>query len=180
MTEIENKTTAPAPTTEPQATSNARRRRSLRELQDDVPSNAVERTQPERLARALEHAKICARIADDNRAKDILLLDLRQATPLVDYFVIATATARRQGHAIASEVDQDMKRLGEHKLGIEGSEEGRWTLIDYGDFVVHVFSPEARAYYALEEIWGDAPRLDWRDPSRPAPAARDGEAESNS
>ena len=77
MTEIENKTTAPTPTPEPQATSNARRRRSLRELQDDVPSNAVDRTQPERLARALEHARICARIADDNRAKDILLLDLR-------------------------------------------------------------------------------------------------------
>jgi ribosome-associated protein len=162
MTEIENKTTAHTPPTEPQATSNARRRRSLRELQDDVPSNAVDRTQPERLARALEHARICARIADDNRAKDILLLDLRQATPLVDYFV--------------------MKRIGERKLGIEGSEEGRWTLIDYGDFVVHVFSAEARAYYALEEIWGDAPRLDWRDPSRPAAAGAgpEDEAVSNS
>ena len=129
------------------------------------------RGKPERLAKALEHARICARIADDNRAKDILLLDLRQATPLVDFFVIATADSRRQSNAIASEIDQEMKRLGEHKLGIEGSEEGRWVLIDYGDFVVHVFSSEARTYYALEEIWGDAVRLDWRDPDRPTAAA---------
>ncbi len=57
-----------------------------------------------------------------------------------------------------------MKKRGEAKLGIEGSEEGRWTLIDYGDFVVHVFSPEDRAYYALEDIWGDAPHLEWQEP----------------
>ena len=59
-----------------------------------------------------------------------------------------------------------MKKLGEDKLGMEGSEEGSWILIDYGDFVVHIFSDEARTYYALEEIWGDAPRLEWRDPAR--------------
>ena len=56
---------------------------------------------------------------------------------------------------MASEIDQAMKKFGEAKLGMEGSEDGRWTLIDYGDFVVHIFSPEDRAYYALEEIWGD-------------------------
>ncbi len=61
--------------------------------------------------------------------------------------MIVTATSRRQGNAIASEIDQAMKKLGEAKLGLEGSEEGRWILIDYGDFVVHIFSPEDRAYY---------------------------------
>ena len=99
-----------------------------------------------------------ARIADDNRAKDILLLDLRQATPLIDFFVIASANSRRQAYAIASEIDQELKKLGEAKLGMEGAEEGRWILVDYGDFVVHIFSEDARTYYALEEIWGDAPR----------------------
>ena len=151
------------------------RSRGLRrnDVQDDVPFHALARSQPERLERALEHARICARIADDNRAKDLLVLDLRLVTPLVDYFVIATANSRRQSHAIGSEIDQEMKRLGEAKLGIEGSEEGRWILIDYGDFVVHVFSGEARAFYALEEVWGDAPRLDWQDPNqvRHAPKA---------
>jgi ribosome-associated protein len=134
-----------------------------------VPHGATERREPRRAALALERARIAAGIADHNRGKDILLLDLRQITPLVDYFVIITAGSRRQSHAIASEVDQEMKKLGEAKLGIEGSEEGRWTLIDYGDFVVHIFSPEDRAYYALEEIWGDAPKLDWTAGETPAP-----------
>jgi ribosome-associated protein len=137
--------------------------------QDNVPTSAVARRSPERVEIALEHARIGARIADENRGKDILLLDLRGVTPLVDFFVIASATSRRQGHAIASEIDAEMKKLGERKLGIEGSEEGRWILIDYGDFVVHVFSDEARAYYALEEIWGDAEQLDWQDPARVRP-----------
>lgn len=147
-------------------------RRPDHEPQDDVPYNAAARTQPDRMARALEHARICARIADDNRAKDIMVLDLRQATPLVDFFVVATASSRRQGNAIATEIDQEMKRLKEFKLGLEGSEEGRWVLIDYGDFVVHIFSGEARSYYALEDIWGDAPRLDWQDPDRVRHAPR--------
>ncbi len=151
-------------------TTTPRRTRSLRtrdshEFQDEVPHHATDRREPNRMGIALEHARRCARIADDNRAKDIILLDLHKATPLVDYFVIATAGSRRQSNAIVIEIDQEMKKLGEHKLGIEGSEEGRWTLIDYGDFVVHVFSPEDRVYYGLEDIWGDAPRLDWQDSS---------------
>lgn len=140
------------------------RNRSLRSMQDDVPHHATERRDPRRASLALDRARACARIADDNRAKDILVLDLRQTTPLVDFFVIVTATARRQSNAIASEIDQAMKKQGEAKLGLEGSEEGRWILIDYGDFVVHIFSPEFRAFYALEDIWGDAPQLDWQEP----------------
>ena len=154
--------TLPITATPPRGTHNA---------QDEVPSSAVARTAPGRVETALEHARMCARIAADNRARDILLLDLRESTALVDFFVIATATSRRQGNAIAIEVDQEMKRIAEYKLGIEGSEEGRWSLIDYGDFVVHVFSEEARAYYRLEDIWGDAPQLDWAEPAPPLAAA---------
>jgi ribosome-associated protein len=163
---------------EPQAPGLPKRLRALRDVQDAVAPGAAGRTEPNRLQAALEHARICARIAEDNRARDILLLDLRAATPLVDYFVIASAASRRQAHAIASEIDAEMKSIGERKLGIEGSEEGRWILIDYGDFVVHVFSEEARQYYALEEIWGDAPRLDWSDPDRPQAPAREGDEPS--
>jgi ribosome-associated protein len=100
-------------------------------------------------------------MAADNRGKDVLLLDLRTSTPLIDFFVIASAASRRQAYAIADEIDQEMKKRGERKLGIEGAEEARWILIDYGDFVVHVFSEDARSYYSLEEVWGDAPRIDW-------------------
>ncbi|MDR3634451.1 MAG: ribosome silencing factor [Isosphaeraceae bacterium] len=169
-----HETMSPTPQPNPRTTAETKRlARREHEAQDDVPHTAAARTTPDRVARALEHARRCARIADDNRGKEILLLDLRGATPLVDFFVIITAASRRLSHAIADEIDHEMKQLHELKLGMEGSEEGRWVLIDYGDFVVHVFSPEAREYYALEEIWGDAPRLEWQDPARaklvPAP-----------
>jgi ribosome-associated protein len=169
MTETDHEMTPPSPASEAPVKPEPKRRRSQLDMQDVIPANAAARTSPERLTRALEHARACARIADDNRGRDILLLDVRNATPLMDYLVIATATSRRQSHAIAIEVDQEMKRLNELKLGMEGSEDGRWILIDYGDFVVHVLSTEARAYYALEEIWGDAVRLDWQDPDSPKP-----------
>lgn len=150
-----------------------KRLRNTHVAQDETVSEAVGRGDPARLGRALEHARICARIADDNRGREIAILDLRKATPLVDFFVLITAASRRQANAIAIEIDAEMKRIGERKLGFEGSEEGRWILIDYGDFVVHVFSPEARSYYALEDLWGDAERLEWEDPNRPrrGPAA---------
>ncbi len=146
-----------------------RRSRRLHDPQDEVPPEPAGRSSKERLSRALEHAKICAQIAADNRAKDITLLDLRKSTSLVDYFVIATAPSRRQANAIVSEIDQEMKKIQEYKLGMEGSEEGRWTLIDYGDFVVHILSEEARNYYALEDIWGDAPQIDWEPKGTSSP-----------
>ncbi len=160
--------TTPSPATPHPATPDRRRKvaRHVLEAQDPIPASAVARTSPERMARALELSRVCARIGDDNRGKEILLLDLRAVTPLVDFFVIITASSRRLSGAIAEEIDKEMKQRSELKLGIEGSEEGRWTLIDYGDFVVHIFSGEARTYYALEEIWGDAPQLDWQDPAR--------------
>ena len=114
---------------------------------------------------------ICAGSPTTTAARTSSCSTCGRPPPLVDFFVIVTAISRRLSHAIASEIDQEMKKLGEAKLGLEGSEEGRWTLIDYGDFVVHIFSAEDRAYYALEEIWGDAPQLDWqrrrRQPARP-------------
>jgi ribosome-associated protein len=186
MTENIPPVNQPAPSKESSTRSKAIRTRSVRAAQDDTPSKAVARRDPARVNLALEHARVTARIADDNRAKDIVVLDLRQATPLLDFFMIATASSRRQSHAIASEIDAEMKKLGEYKLGMEGSEEGRWILIDYGDFVVHIFSGESRSYYALEEIWGDAPRLEWeteetrkrRASSSTAPGLADGEEQA--
>lgn len=164
MTEPENPAAEmPEPSSPTARTKAIRAIRTLKSAQDDVVSQAVDRRNPDRLARAFARARAAAKIAEDNRAKDILLLDLRGVTPLLDFFVIATANSRRQANAIASEIDAEMKKVGELKLGLEGSEEGRWILIDYGDFVVHIFSGDGRTYYALEEIWGDAPRLSWSD-----------------
>ncbi len=186
MTDIHDETTvssqADAPAIEsaepaPEAANNGlpKRLRGTRDAQDQIPPKAAGRAQPARMESALEHATLCARIAHDNRAKNIQLLDLRGATPLVDFFVIASAASRRQASSIAYDIDAEMKKLNEQKLGMEGAEEGRWTLIDYGDFVVHIFSEEARTYYDLEQIWADAPKLDWSDPSRarPSPERRD-------
>ena len=110
---------------------------------------------------ALERAFQCASVAADNKARDILVLDMRGITPLYDFFVIATAASRRQIHTIAEEIDSMLARQGERRLGIEGYEASKWVVQDYGDVVVHIFDPETRAFYALEDLWLDAPRLDW-------------------
>lgn len=163
MAEQENSVTPIQETSEPTPRTRALRARSIDAAQDAAVPEAPDRRSPDRLARAYEHARLAAKIAEDNRAKDILVLDLRKVTPLLDFFVIATANSRRQAHSTASEIDAEMKKLGERKLGMEGLEEGRWILTDYGDFVVHVFSGDGRTFYALEEIWGDAPQLPWRE-----------------
>jgi ribosome-associated protein len=100
-------------------------------------------------------------VAADNKARDILVLDMRGITPLYDFFVIATAASRRQIHTIAEEIDSMLAGQGERRLSIEGYEASKWVVQDYGDVVVHLFDPETRAFYALEDLWLDAPRLDW-------------------
>lgn len=107
-------------------------------------------------------AFLCARVAEENKARDILVLDMRGLTPLYDFFVLATGSSRRQIHAIAEEIDAALWAEGDTRLGIEGYQSSKWVVQDYGDVVVHVFDTDARGYYALEELWADAPRLDWQ------------------
>ena len=110
---------------------------------------------------ALDNACLCARLAADHKAHDILVLDMRGQTPLYDYFVLITGTTRRQIHVLAEEIDALLHGIGEKRLSIEGYEASKWVVQDYGDVVVHLFSPETREYYRLEELWEDAPRVDW-------------------
>jgi len=110
-------------------------------------------------------------VADDYRGRDTLVLDLTSITPVFDYFVLTTGTSRRQMHAIAEEVDRILKAEGSSRQGIEGYANSVWILQDYGDVVLHVFAPEARALYDLEHLWADAPRIDWQrqiDKAQPA------------
>jgi len=111
---------------------------------------------------ALEHACLAARVADDNKARDVLVLDMRGITPLYDFFVLATGTSRRQIHTIAEEIDAALHAEGERRLSIEGYAASRWVVQDYGDVVVHIFDPDTRAYYALEDLWADAPQVAWQ------------------
>lgn len=116
-----------------------------------------------RAAIAADHALLCARVAADNKARDICVLDMRGITPLYDYFVLATGVSRRQIHTLAEEIDAAMRSEGEVREGIEGYQASKWVVQDYGDIVVHLFDPESRAYYRLEDLWADAARLDWEN-----------------
>jgi ribosome-associated protein len=109
----------------------------------------------------LTRACLAAKIAADNKGSDILVLDLREITPLFDYFVIVTGTSRRQVHTITEEVDAALRGVGDTRIGIEGYEASKWVVQDYGDVLVHVFDPDTRDYYKLEELWADAKKVDW-------------------
>jgi ribosome-associated protein len=110
---------------------------------------------------SLERACLCARVAAENKAHDVVVLDMRGITPLFDFFVLATGTSRRQIHTITEEVDAALHERGDQRLSVEGYEASKWVVQDYGDVVVHVFHPDTRQYYALEDLWADAPRVDW-------------------
>ncbi len=101
-----------------------------------------------------------ARSAHDNRGKDIVLIDLREVTPVFDYFLIVTGNSRRQLHAISEDIDNHLEKdLGDKRIGIEGYSDSRWILLDYGNVVIHLFDEETRDYYSLEELWTDAVRV---------------------
>ncbi len=110
-----------------------------------------------RPASALQVALTAAQVAHENRGQNILILDLRELTPLFDFFVVATGASRRQLHAMSEEIDHRLEDgLGETRMGIEGYQTSRWILLDYGTVVVHLFDAETRDYYALEQLWGEA------------------------
>jgi ribosome-associated protein len=119
-------------------------------------------TSPTTLPQALDRAVLCARTGEENKAKDILVLDMRGITPLYDFFVLLTGASRRQIHTIAEEIDAALRAAGDDRLTIQGYQASRWVVQDYGDVVVHVFDAETREYYALEDLWADARRVDWK------------------
>lgn len=124
--------------------------------------NATLTTNPARTQLSLQQAIECARIGDDNKARDIVILDLRGITPIFDFFILMTGASRRQIHTLAEEIDAYMTSEGEKRLSIQGYQASRWIVQDYGDVIVHVFDPESRENYALEDLWADAPHVDWK------------------
>jgi ribosome-associated protein len=111
---------------------------------------------------------LCARIADDKKAGCTVILRMTELIVLTDYFVITSGTNPRQVQAIADEIRRSMDKLRLRCLSVEGFEEGRWVLLDYGDVVVHVFDEATRDFYDLERLWADAPRVRWRRTLRAA------------
>jgi len=121
----------------------------------------ISRPTTPKLAPVLDRAAIAARVAFDHKARDITILDMRKITPLYDFFVIATGSSRRQIHTLAEEIDAALHAVGDKRLAIEGYESSKWVVQDYGDIVVHLFDAATREYYNLEDLWADAPRVDW-------------------
>ena len=110
---------------------------------------------------AKELAIEAARIASDSHCEDVVVLDLRGISPVTDYFVIATGTSSRQMRSVADDVAIFGKSIGQpvwHKAGMDSSQ---WVLLDFVDLVVHLFDEQARGYYDLELMWGEAPHVEW-------------------
>jgi ribosome-associated protein len=100
------------------------------------------------------------RAADSKKALDIQVLDLREVTSFADFFVICTGTNTRQVQTIAEEIDVELRKTGYNAASLEGFKNGEWILSDYGDMIVHVFSPNARAFYELERLWRHAKSIE--------------------
>jgi len=115
----------------------------------------MNQAQSEQLARSL------AAIADSKKAEDLVVLDMRKLVAYTDFLAICTARSERQARAIVDEVRLRVKReSGLLPGGVDAGGEAGWTILDYLDCVLHVFTPEARERYGLEDLWRDAPRLE--------------------
>jgi len=109
----------------------------------------------------LDRVIAAAKVAEENKGHDIVILDVRTLTEVFDYFLIVSGTSRRQLYAMGDEIQRKLVgEMGDICLSVSGHTEGKWIVIDYGDIIVHLFEPETRNYYALEELWGKGIRID--------------------
>ena len=111
-------------------------------------------------------ALLISEAAREKLAEEIVALDVRQAVSFADVFIVATGRSDRQVQAIGDAIAEAMRKAGEKPLGIEGYQEGRWLLMDFGDVIVHVFQPDVRRHYDLERLWSEAAVLDLAAPVR--------------
>ena len=111
------------------------------------------------------------RAAQDKKAVDLVVLDLRKAAAFTDYFLICSGTNPRQVRAIADAVIDALAADGAKPAHVEGYDRSEWVLVDYFDFIVHIFAPETRLFYGLERLWGNAERIEI--PEHPPPARLD-------
>ena len=107
----------------------------------------------------LEKARLIVEAALEKKAEDVVALDVHGSVSFADTFVIATGSSDRHVRSIVDGIEEALRAHGEKPLGIEGTEEGRWVLIDADDAIVHVFLREVRQHYDLERLWSDAPKL---------------------
>jgi ribosome-associated protein len=102
----------------------------------------------------LELARKTANLLEDKKGEDIILMDIHEISDFADYFVICTGTSDRMLRALADDLIEQIKKQAQVNARVEGEPEGGWILVDFGDVIVHLFSPDRRDYYRLEELWG--------------------------
>ncbi len=108
-----------------------------------------------------EEVKLAIASASDKKAFNIVALDLREVTSFAEFFVIASGANQRQVQAISDEINEKLKeKLKARPLRIEGYTSGEWVLLDYGDFIIHIFEQKARDFYDLERLWRDAKKVE--------------------
>ena len=105
-----------------------------------------------------KQTKAAVAALEDIKARDIVVLDVKKMTALFDWVIIASADSSRQSRALANNLQEKMKALGERVYSVEGERTGEWVLVDLGSIVVHIMQPAIRQYYNLEELWAPPPR----------------------
>lgn len=108
---------------------------------------------------AAELALLCVNAALERKARDVVLLKVRELSSFTDYFVICSGTSDRQVRSIADHIEERLKKEGVLPLGIEGRQGGHWVLMDYGEVILHIFYEATREFYEIERLWTDAPSL---------------------
>jgi ribosome-associated protein len=137
----------------------------------DKPAKPAPDAAPQKVAKAApkkvelgdpahDLAQLCAAVALEKKAEDVVILEVTQLTTYADCFVVCGAPSERQVQGIARALEDEMKKIGRRAVSTEGLEQGHWVLVDFGAVVVHIFVQNARQYYDLEGFWTDAPRID--------------------
>jgi ribosome-associated protein len=121
-------------------------------MEKDKPKPITKRSLPSEVKRA-------AKATQAKKGEDVSILDLREISSFTDFFLITSGHSTRQNMAIYESIEQELKKERLCPLSVEGRENAEWILMDYGSFIVHIFSKKARDYYSLEKLWGDAPRI---------------------
>jgi ribosome-associated protein len=137
-----------------------------------IASQPIATDPAQRIEAARQFAVEAARLAANTRCQNVVLLDVRGLSPVTDFFILATGTSPRQMRTVCDEAGELGDKMGYSPMGVAGYEGESWILVDFVDVVMHVFSGEARQFYDLDSLWGDAPRIDWQAgmvaPAKPA------------
>lgn len=110
-----------------------------------------------------ELCKIAVEALEDRKAEDVKVIDIREISPIADYFIIANGTNQNQIQAMRDAADEALYKAGLNVKQVEGNQNSTWILMDYGDIIIHIFSKEDRLFYDLERVWRDGKEIDVKE-----------------